>query len=512
MDNITWRDFSFSGNYINGRFVIPEHPGFYVEKRNPSDLSELTARIPVYYPHCDEAVERACNIFPEWASIESRARFDILKRLKNSIEMLSSWLVELIARELGRPIWDAKQEIKVALHDMNTYFETLESYSSFSDEEILRDSDVVELYKPIGVVAIVAPFNQPVLYPLRSIVSSLLLGNTVVYKPSEHCPLVGQVLAEAVHNSEIPKGVFNMVHGEKEISKRLITHRKVASVFFSGTFETATKVSRYISEDYWKILIMGTGGKNAGIVMPDCNFNTAVTELLLGSFISSGQRSNGIRRIFVHSQIADRFIDEFHAKAKKLKVGHPLDEYKGQKPFMGPLISEQSMQNYLRLQGIGQREGAEILMRGKEIEVSGDYKGYYVTPSINITDQLKEDGIYNTSEIFGPNVAIKRFDNIGEVVASHNTCDYGYGLSIFTNSRENIARLVRECDVGQIYINTITFGESVKYPIAGYGRSGNSRPEGSLSSFYLRKPLVLYKRDSVRENVDLFPYKELGEL
>ncbi len=511
MQNIAWRDFSFSGNYINGRFVIPEHPNSYVDKRDPGNTKDLIVSIPVYFPHAEEAVQSAKDVFEKWSSLDGKTRLEMLGRLKNSLEMLSPWLVELTSRELGRPIWDSKQEVELALNDINELFRQFGSYTPF-DGSVLDDSkEVIQLYKPNGVVAVIAPFNQPVLYPIRSIVSSLLIGNTVVYKPSEHTPLVGQVIAEAVHHAELPSGVFNMVLGEKEISKRIIKHHGVYTVFFNGTFETATKISQYISDDYWKILVMGTGGKNASVILSDADIDSAVNELVFGAFVSAGQRSNGIRRIFVHRDLADQFIDKFHKKSKKLRVGHPLDEYRGKRPFMGPLISENAMQNYLRLQGISQREGAEVLMRGKEIDIDTGYKGYYVTPSIHLTDEIDEKGIYNTSEIFGPNVSIKRFSAIEEAIASHNTCEYGYGLSVFGHDNGCIKELVRNCNVGQVFLNSITLGESVHYPIAGYGKSGNSRPEGSYNSLYLRRPVTVYRKDSVSKSIQNLGLEDIKE-
>ena len=512
MHNVSWRDFSFSGNYINGRFVIPEHPSSSFKKKSPADIKETIVEVPVCYKHCEEAVVRARETFEQWSEMDNLQRLEILKKLKHSIEMLSPWFVELIARELGRPIWDAKQEIELALNDINTLFDIFADTPTFSQQDIEAGEIAVELYKANGVVAVIAPFNQPVLYPIRSIISALLLGNTVVYKPSEHTPLVGQVLSEAIHHAGIPKGVFNMVQGEKETAKRIINHHDVSTVYFNGTFETATRISEYLADDYWKILIMGTGGKNASVVMPDCNIDIAVAELIYGSFVSTGQRSNGIRRIFVDAKVADEFIEKFHAKAKKLRVGHPLDEYEGSKPFMGPLISDNAMQNYLRLQGIAQREGAETLMRGKDIEVHGGYRGYYVTPSIHLTDDINESGVYNTSEIFGPNVSIKRFNEIEQAIASHNTCEYGYGLSVFSKDMRIISELVKRCDVGQVFINSITLGESVRYPISGYGKSGNSRPEGSHNRFYLRHPIMVYKKEAVHSSLNLATYKEIMDL
>jgi succinylglutamic semialdehyde dehydrogenase len=512
MQNVSWRDFSFSGNYINGRFVIPEHPSSSFKKKSPADIKEVIIEVPVCYKHCEEAVIRAKETFPEWSQMDAFQRLDILKKLKHSIEMLSPWFVELMARELGRPIWDAKQEIELVIKDLNDLYDIFGDIPPFPEKEINSGTPVLELYKPNGVVAVIAPFNQPVLYPIRSIISALLLGNTVVYKPSEHTPLVGQVLSEAMHHAGIPKGVFNMVQGEQETAQRILKHHAVSTVYFNGTFETATRISEVIADDYWKTLIMGTGGKNAAVVMPDCDIDNVVAELVYGSYVSAGQRSNGIRRIFVDKRISDEFISKYHSKAKKIKVGHPLDEYNGVKPFMGPLISDNAMQHYLRLQGIAQREGAETLMRGKDIEVQGGYRGYYVTPSIHLTDDLKESGVYNTSEIFGPNVAIKTFNEIDEAISSHNTCEYGYGLSLFSKDNKVINEFVKHCDVGQVFINSITIGESMRYPISGYGKSGNSRPEGSFNRFYLRHPVVVYNKDAVNSSLNLPIYKELMEL
>lgn len=513
MMNSSWRDLSFSGNFINGRFIIPDRESFSFEKYNPADLNDLIVSVPVSFSHADEAVDRAFDAFDKWSRTLEKERVKYLEKLRNSIEILSPWFVEMISRELGRPIWDAKQEVEAVLSDIEDLYNQYFLYTPYLKEDLSSIEEPAEYFKPTGVIAVVAPFNQPVLYPFRVIISSLLTGNTVVYKPSENTPMTGQIISEVINSAELPAGVFNMVQGSKELAKRIIVNRKVASVFFYGNFETGTKISNFAQDGYSKLLIMGTGGRNASIVLEDADIDHAVTENILGAFTSTGQRSNNIRRIFVQDSIKNIFINKFHEKAKKLKIAHPLDEYNNEAPFMGPLISEHYMENYLRLQGIGQREGAEILMRGKEITVDGKYKGYYITPSINLSDTLNEQGVYNSSEILGPNVSIKGFEGIDTLMQSHNSCTYGFGLSIFSNQYDAINRIIDKANVGLVFINSNTFGESVKYPISGYGKSGNLHPEGCLNIHYLRKPVVIYKNEFLHKSkTNNFPYEKIKEL
>lgn len=511
--NSSWRDLSFSGNFINGRFIIPDRESFSFDKYNPADLDDLIVSVPVSFSHADDAVDKAFDVFESWSRTSESERVKYLEKLRNSIEILSPWFVEMIARELGRPIWDAKQEVEAVLSDIEDLYNQYFLYTPYLKEDLTTINEPAEFYKPSGVVAVIAPFNQPILYPFRVIISALLTGNTVVYKPSENTPMTGQIIADVINSAELPAGVFNMVHGSKELSKRIIVNRKVASVFFYGNFETGTKITNFAQDGYSKILIMGTGGRNASIIMDDADLEHAVTENIIGAFVSTGQRSNNIRRIFVHNSIKNDFINKFHEKAKKLKIAHPLDEYDNEVPFMGPLISEKHMENYLRLQGIGQREGAEILMRGKEISVEGKYKGYYITPSINLSDSLNEKGVYNSSEILGPNVSIKGFDDVDTLMQSHNSCTYGLGLSIFSNSYKIINDIIDKADVGMVFINSNTFGESVKYPITGYGKSGNLHPGGCLNIRYLRKPIVIYKNEFLNKaKSTCFPYQKIKEL
>jgi len=497
--NSTWRDINFSGNFINGRFIIPDRESFTFEKYNPADLNDFIVGVPVAYSHADDAVEKASIAFNLWSKLEDSIRIEYFEKLRNSLEILAPWFVELISRELGRPIWDAKQEVETTIFDISELYNQYLGYTPYITEDINLYSDPVEYYKPSGVVAVIAPYNQPFLYSMRAIITALLTGNTVVYKPSLLTPMTGQLISELVQSAELPNGVFNMVHGSIEVAKRFIVNRKVTSVFFYGNFETGSKISKHAKDDYAKLMIMSTGGRNAAIIMEDADIDLAVNETIVGAFISSGQRCNNTRRIYVHNSIKETFISKFHDKAKKLKIAHPHDEYLKDFIFMGPLGSENLMQNYLRLQGIGLREGADILMRGKEIAVNGKYKGYYVTPSINLSDNLNEKGVYNSSEILGPNVSIRGFSNIDELMLSHNTCNYGLGISIFSEAQKNLNEIIQKADVGLVFINTNSFGESVMHPVVGYGKSGNLHPEGCLSIRYLRKPVVIYKKEFIKK-------------
>src|SRR6185312_2865102 len=193
--------------------------------------------------------------------------------------------------------------------------------------------------------------------------------------------------AQMFDKAQFPKGVFNLVQGKGEIGKRLVAHELVEGILFTGSYETGLRIKQETLTHFWKILVLEMGGKNATVVWDDADMKKAVYESLIGSFMTAGQRCSCTSRIILHPKIKDQFIDQFYTNAKKLKIGHWREQV-----FMGPLISADSVEKFIRFQEIAKREGAESLMRGKALSL--EHEGYYVTPSINIVNAFDEKSVY----------------------------------------------------------------------------------------------------------------------
>jgi succinylglutamic semialdehyde dehydrogenase len=234
---------------------------------------------------------------------------------------------------------------------------------------------------------------------------------------------------------------------------------------------------------YWKILALEMGGKNAAIVWDDADFEKAIYECLTGSYHSTGQRCSCTSRIILSKKIADKFIDRFYALAKKIKIGHWSEQV-----FMGPLINKSAVEKFIRFQEIAKREEAESLMRGKELETGRP--GYYVTPSINLIKNYRQDSVYQQTEIFGPNVGIYTADSLEQAIEMANGTNYGLALSIFTKDRAKYEAVLADADVGILNWNRSTVGASSKLPFGGSKKSGNDRPSGHFAINYCTVPMA----------------------
>ena len=225
------------------------------------------------------------------------------------------------------------------------------------------------------------------------------------------------------------------------------------------------------------------GGKNSTVVWHDANMEKAVYETIIGAYLTTGQRCSCTSKIILHKKIKDQFISNFHKTAKQLTIGHWSTN-----SFMGPLISQESVEKYLRFQEIAKREGAESLMRGKTLDVGKP--GFYVTPSINIVNQFNKNSTYQKNEIFGPNVAIYTVEEIDEALDIVNASGFGLAMAIFTKSKSLYEKSFLDANVGLLNWNRTTNGASSKMPFGGVGKSGNDRPSGHFAVQYCTIPVA----------------------
>jgi succinylglutamic semialdehyde dehydrogenase len=489
----------YKGSFIDGEFLIPDNISGSFTNYSPANLAEEVISIDYQNSHVDQACQAAQKAFKSWSETSIAHRIEVLNNVKNIFIQKESIIATTIARETGKPLWECLTEAKAIVAKFTITFEhSLKLIQEVEVENALPNVNGYIRYKPRGVFAVLGPFNFPAHLPNGHIVPALVTGNTVVFKPSELTPATAQIMAECFLEAKVPPGVFNVIQGQAEIGRRLVGHKKIDGVLFTGSYQTGLKITESTVNDYWKLLALEMGGKNSTIVWNDADMEKAIYESIVGVYMSSGQRCSGTSRIFIHKDKMNEFTDKFYEKAKKIKIDHW-----SKNPFMGPLISEKSMDTYLRFQDIAIREGCEKIMRGKALEL--EYKGYYVTPSIYKVSQYSKESIYQNTEIFGPNAALYEINDLDEALQISNNSGYGLSMAIFSKNRENYELCLKRAKVGLLNWNRTTNGASSRLPFGGYGKSGNDRPSAHFAVYYCTVPVASLEDNTPFDSKNTLP-------
>ncbi len=482
--SLTLFPISYKGDFINGRFVPVTKGDGEFKDISPSDLSDIVMSVPYKHEHIDEACVAAKKAYPAWSRLSLDERKVYLLRLKEIFDLHADQMAQVISRDTGKPTWEALTEAKALSAKIDITLN--QSLKLIEDERVsnaLPQVDGVIRYRSRGVMAVVGPFNFPAHLPNGHIIPALISGNTIVFKPSEQTPAVGQFMAEMYEKAQFPPGVFNLVQGDGKAGGKLVASQDVDGVLFTGSYEVGLKIKQETMNHYWKILALEMGGKNATVVWDDADMDKAIYESLVGAYMTAGQRCSCTSRIIVHPKIADEFTERFYQAAKKLTIGHWTDNV-----FMGTLINEGAVEKYIRFQEIANRENCESLMRGKSLDMKT--KGHYVTPSIHLVKKFDPNSIYQKSEIFGPNVAIYQSDDFNETMRIVNSTGYGLVMALFSKNRELYEEALVQARVGLLNWNRTTNGSSSKMPFGGMGKSGNDRPSAHFAIQYCTIPVA----------------------
>jgi succinylglutamic semialdehyde dehydrogenase len=475
---------NYLGDFINGKFVMVQKPDGTIKDISPGDLNDTIMIASYSHSHVDQAVDAAKKAYLPWARLSMDERKRYLLRLKEAYESVKNEMAEAIARDTGKPKWETLTEAAALTAKIDiTLNQSLDLVKDDRVPNALPQVEGVIRHKSRGVMAVIGPFNFPAHLPNGHIIPALIMGNTVVFKPSEQTPYVGQLMAKCFEKAEFPPGVFNMVQGDGETGRKIVIHEAVDGILFTGSYEVGLKIKQETLNHYWKILALEMGGKNATVVWNDTDMDKAIYETLVGAYMTSGQRCACTSRVIVHPDIAEKFTERFYQAAKKLTIGHWSEN-----PFMGPLINSAAVEKYIRFQEIANRENCESLMRGKQLDLK--HKGYYVTPSIHLVKKFDPNSVYQKSEIFGPNVAIYQTRDFDEALGIVNSTGYGLVMALFTKDRALYEKALLEARVGLLNWNRTTNGASSRLPFGGMGKSGNDRPSAHYAIQYCSVPVA----------------------
>ena len=473
------------GNYVNGSFLKPSKIDGYLERVNPGNLADRGARFPVSLSAVDHAVSCAKQAFAGWRDTSALDRAAALRRFRENLDAHRDRLADQITRESGKPRWESLAEINLMMAKVDVTLEA--GLSDVADFGPGGNAGICR-YKPLGVCVVLAPFNFPGHLPCGHFLPALATGNTVVFKPSPLTPGVGQVLADLIDRSRFPRGVFNMVQGDADVGRALAIHPDVRGVFVTGRWETGLSIQHDTVGQVRKLLALETGAKNAAMVFDAESLERTAYEIAFSAFVTAGQRCTSTARVFVTHDVAPKLIARLAAYARGLKVGDPFDE----STFMGPLANEQAVKRLIRGIDAATAAGAEPIVAGGPAAAGKD--GYYVRPSIH---RLKVLGtsVYETDELFAPDLAIYEVEDVEHAIEQNNRSDYGLALAVFSAKREVYEKVRRECQEGIVNWNRGTVGASSRLPLGGTGRSGNHRPTALHAVRYATFPVASMEDD-----------------
>jgi aldehyde dehydrogenase (NAD+) len=413
----------------------------------------------------DRAVAAARRAAPDWAALAASARASYLNLAAARLEGEAEEWAELMTREMGKPLPEAKVECIRAVRILQ--FFAGEAHRPFG-EQYASDQAQTWLFtrrEPVGVVGIITPWNFPAAIPAWKLAPALVFGNAVVVKFAEDGALTGLWLARALHEAGLPPGVLNVVLGAgSRVGAAIVDHSGIDAISFTGSTQVGRTILAVAGKSAKKVQLE-MGGHNPVVVRADADLDHALNSVVLGAFASSGQKCTATRRVYVAGEAYEEFVTRLVARAKSLKVGYGLD----QGTEMGPLVNEVQLEGVLEAVGRAEKQGT--LRCGGRRLTDGDYaRGCYLGPAV-FTD-LPHDSELACEEVFGPVVGVWSVDDDEEALQLANRTRYGLSASIFTRDLDLAKRFVERTRAGIVHVNSQTAGAEVHVPFGGLAATG----------------------------------------
>ena len=428
----------------------------------------------------DALVGTARTAWAEWAGQPLAKRMELMRRFSNEVRAEEDAFAELIARETGKPLWEAKTEVAAVIGKVEI---SIRAYAERTGQRKLDSAlqgTAALRHKPHGVMAVLGPYNFPAHLPNGHIVPALIAGNAVIFKPSEKTPAVGEKLVELYHRAGVPEGVVQLLIGGPDEGKALVAHDGVDGVLFTGSAQVGIAINRKLASNPSKIVALEMGGNNPIVVWNTPLVQDAAALIVQSAFTTAGQRCTAARRLVVQSDMYDRVLEEVRKLVKRMVIGAPFDE---PQPFMGPVIdnatADQLSASFMYL--IEQGGKAISHMRRPQDDLP------FLTPGIIDTTNMEERP---DVELFGPLLQVIRVDEFDEAIAEANATRFGLSASLIGGSPKDYKRFWANIRAGIVNWNRPTNGASSAAPFGGIGLSGNHRPAAFYAADYCAYPVT----------------------
>jgi aminomuconate-semialdehyde/2-hydroxymuconate-6-semialdehyde dehydrogenase len=478
-------------HFIDGRFV-PAHRTF--EKRSPVDGRLIATVAEAGREEVDAAVRAArAALRGEWGRMDVAKRTALLHAVADGIEARFDEFLEAEVADTGKPVSLARHlDIPRGAANFRVFADTVKNVATEAFQMPTPDGGGALNYAirvPKGVVAVICPWNLPLLLMTWKVAPALACGNAVVVKPSEETPATATLLGEVMNAAGVPKGVYNVVHGfgPDSAGEYLARHPDVNAITFTGETRTGEAIMQAAARGT-RAVSFELGGKNAAIVFADCDLDAAVEGVGRAVFANCGQVCLGTERVYVERALFERFIEQLKNKAEALKPGRPEEKSTG----IGPLISRQHREKVLSYYDRAKAEGANVVTGGGVPSIPGELAGgAWIEPTI--WTGLPETSAVVREEIFGPCCHVRPFDEESEAVRLANDTPYGLAATIWTRDLARAHRVAARMDVGIVWVNS-WFLRDLRTPFGGSKASGIGR-EGGVHSleFYTEQRNICIK-------------------
>ncbi len=449
-------------NYVGGKWV-PAASGETYTKVNPMRPGETVGEFSSSSEaDATAAVAAAEAAFAGWAALPMARRAAYLTAAAAVLEARVEHIAVDMSTEMGKPLREARGEAGRAAQILR--YAASEAFRSVGEhfEQAATGAQVSTRRRPVGVTALITPWNFPIASPIWKLAPALIYGNTVVLKLAYEAPRTGLHIAEAFAEAELPPGVLNVLTGRgSTVGAALVQDTRVRAISFTGSVATGHSV-RDDATRLGKRVQLELGGHNPLLVLADADIGRAVEATYAGAFWSAGQKCTATRRIYVQDEVYDTFKTELLARIERGKVGDPLDP----DVEVGPIVSEKQFDEIIAAIERGKAEGGTVLTGGSR----ADDDGYVIAPTV--FEGVRDDAFLSCEEVFGPVTSLYRFATLDEAMERANATEFGLSAAIFTSSLAAATRFQNEAQAGLLHVNSQTAGADVHVPFGGIKSSG----------------------------------------
>lgn len=441
----------------------------------------------------DTEVAAARASWSAWAALPLTVRIETMRRFGNVVRQRHEQFADLLARETGKPLWEARTEVDTVIAKVDISVTAYAERTAQRRLDAPMGSRMALRHKPHGVLAVLGPYNFPAHLPNGHIVPALLAGNAVVFKPSEKTPATGAFLVECYRAAGVPEGCIRILIGGPTEGKALAEHPGIDGLLFTGSARTGLALNRAFASKPEKILALEMGGNNPIIVWDTPDLHSAAVLVIQSAFTTAGQRCTAARRLIVEDRLYDPLIETINTMVGRLIVGAPHDD---PAPFMGPVIdnqvADQLTESFLAL-----------LMRGgrpiRHLERLRDDRPFMMPAIIDMTAATERPDI----ELFGPILQVYREQDFDAAIATANDTRYGLSAALISQTPALYDRFWAGIRAGIVNWNRPTNGASSSAPFGGIGWSGNHRPSAYYAADYCAYPVVSNEADAARANIGI---------
>ena len=433
-------------------------------------------------------VAAARAAFAEWSGHSLSYRIEALRRFANVVRKRDVEFAELIARETGKPFWEARTEVAAVIGKVDISINAYAERTGQKKLEAALGNKVAVRHKPHGVLAVLGPYNFPAHLPNGHIVPALLAGNTVVFKPSEKTPASGELLVQCFHEAGIPQGAVRLLVGGVEQGKALAAEPGIDGLLFTGSASAGKAIHRMFADAPHKILALELGGNNPLVVWDVRDVEAAATIVVQSAYLSAGQRCTAARRLIVEDGKEGPLVEAVQGLIDRIIVGEPFAD---PQPFMGPLIDLAAADHL-------QEQWLELMMKGgkpiRRLDRPVAERPYLTPALIDVTEVAERPD----EELFGPVLQLVRVPDFDAAIAEANATRFGLAASLIGSSPKLYERFWAEVRAGVINWNKPTNGAPSTAPFGGVGLSGNHRPSAFYAADYCAYPVTSSEADTAR--------------